>query len=81
MLRLVELVLFFAPFAVFLAWRFAATERGPSTGVLLGFGCALLMVVAALIWLSQDRALPPGADYAPARLVNGHVVSGHAEQP
>ena len=78
MLRLVELALFLTPFAAFIVWRFVALENGPSLRLLLGAGCVLLALAGALAWLSQDRALPPGATYAPARLEDGHIVSGHA---
>jgi hypothetical protein len=78
MLRLVELALFLAPFAVFALWRFAAFEGGPSVRVVVGAACVLAMLAGILIWLSQEDALPPGASYEPARLQDGKVVSGHA---
>jgi hypothetical protein len=78
MLRLVELTLFIAPFAVFALWRFAAFEGGPSVRVVFGAACVLAMLAGILIWLSQEDALPPGANYEPARLQDGKVVSGHA---
>jgi len=78
MLRLVELTLFIAPFAVFALWRFAAFEGGPSVRVVVGAACVLAMLAGILIWLSQEDALPPGANYEPARLQDGKVVSGHA---
>lgn len=78
MLRLVELALFLTPIAAFLAWRIAAAERGPSPRIVLGFGCLLLLLTGALIWLSEDRALPPGATYAPARMQDGRIIAGHA---
>jgi len=80
MLRLVELALFLAPFAAFAAWRFLATEGGPSTKLVVGTACVLALLAAALLWLSQDKALAPGADYQPARLEGGRVVSGHTDQ-
>jgi len=78
MLRLVELALFLAPFAIFAVWRFMATEGGPSVGLVIAAACTLLAMAGLLVWLSQKDALPPGADYEPARLENGKVVSGHA---
>jgi hypothetical protein len=78
MLRLVELALFLAPFVVFALWRFAAIEGGPSVRVVFGAACVLAMLAGILIWLSQEDALPPGANYEPARLQDGKVVSGHA---
>jgi hypothetical protein len=78
MLRLVELALFLAPFVVFALWRFAAFEGGPSVRLVVGAACVLAMLAGILIWLSQEEALPPGANYEPARLQDGKVVSGHA---
>ena len=78
MLRLVELALFLVPFVLFVLWRFMAIERGPSSRAVAIAACVLAVLAGALIWLSQEDALPPGATYEPARLQNGKVVSGHA---
>jgi hypothetical protein len=78
MLRLVELALFLAPFAMFAAWRVMAKDGPPSIPFLVSAAGVLAILAGALIWLSQDDALPPGATYEPARLEDGKVVSGHA---
>jgi hypothetical protein len=78
MLRLVELALFLAPFAIFIAWRWLAPGSGPSLWVMVGAVCVLAVLVGLLIWLSEDASLPPSADYVPAHLRDGHIVSGHA---
>jgi Family of unknown function (DUF6111) len=77
MLRLVEMALFVAPFAVFAIWRLVAVD-GPSIRLLLTAACLLAALAGVLIWLSQDEALPPGSTYVPARLQDGKVVAGHA---
>jgi hypothetical protein len=77
MLRLAELALFLTPFAVFIAWRFFATEHGPSKGLIIGAACFVALLAGTLIWLSEDRAMAPDTDYAPARYENGRIVSGH----
>jgi hypothetical protein len=38
----------------------------------------LVVLASALIWLSRENALPPGAGYEPPRLEDGKVVAGHA---
>ena len=81
MLRLVELALFLAPFAVFIVWRAVGKGSSPSLALVVSAGCVLLALAGALVWLSEDRALPPDAAYAPARLENGHIVAGHAAPP
>jgi len=78
MLRLVELGLFLAPFVLFIAWRLTATDTGPSLRLLVGAICVLIAVAGALVWLSEDAALPPGATYAPARFQDGRIIPGHA---
>ena len=78
MLRLVELALFLAPFVLFALWRFMAVEGGPSVRFVAVAACVIALLAGALIWLSQDEALPPGATYEPARLQDGKIVSGHA---
>ena len=77
MLRLVELALFLSPFLVFAAWRFFAIEAGPSILFVVGAACVVAIVAAALVWLGEDRAIPPNSAYAPARLENGHIIGGH----
>ncbi|HEY7576961.1 MAG TPA: DUF6111 family protein [Acetobacteraceae bacterium] len=81
MLRLAELALFLAPFVLFVVWRFMAAESGPPARVVAIAACVLALLAGALIWLSQDDALPPGATYEPARLQDGKIVSGHAAPP
>ena len=78
MLRFVELALFLAPFVAFAVWRFMAVEGGPPVSVVVGVACVLALLASALIWLSQENALPPGASYEPPRLEDGKMVAGHA---
>lgn len=78
MLRLIELALFLAPFVLFLLWRFLAIEGGPSVRAVAIAAGALAVLAGALIWLSQEDSLPPGATYQPARLQDGQIVSGRA---
>jgi Family of unknown function (DUF6111) len=78
MLRLAELALFLAPFVFFIVWRVMATDGGPSMRVLVGAACLLAVLTGVVVWLSRENALPPGADYAPAQMRDGQIVSGHA---
>ena len=41
-------------------------EGGPPVSVVVGVACVLAVLASALIWLSQENALPPGAGYEPA---------------
>ncbi len=78
MLRLVELALFLAPFAIFIVWRLVGTKGPPSVSMIVAVACVLAVLAGALIWLSRDEALAPGSVYEPARLEEGKVISGHA---
>ena len=78
MLRLAELALFLAPSSSSRSgacWRPMAVRRYVWSSVA---ACVLGLLAGILIWLSQDDALPPGANYVPAQLQDGQMVSGHA---
>jgi peptidoglycan/LPS O-acetylase OafA/YrhL len=77
-IRFVELALFVAPLAIFAVWRVMGTKGGPSRRLVVVSACLLAVAAGVLFWWSQEDALPPGATYAPARLQDGEVVSGHA---
>ena len=78
MLRISELALFASPFLLFAVWRLAAVYGLPSgTAVVVAAG-ALLVMLGTLLWFGEDRALPPGAAYVPARVEHGRIVPGHA---
>ena len=81
MLRLVELALFLSPFLTFAAWRFFATESGPSIRFVIGVACLVALLAVALVWLGEDRAISPDSAYAPARFEGGHVIAGHGVPP
>jgi Family of unknown function (DUF6111) len=53
-------------------------ERGPSIQLVAVTACVVVLLIGAMIWLSQEAALPPGTTYAPAQLENGRVIPGHA---
>jgi hypothetical protein len=78
MLRLVELVLFLAPFVIFALWRIVGTDGGPSVQVVVAAVLVLAVLAGSLFWLSVHHALPPGTAYQPARLEDGRIISGHA---
>ena len=77
MLRLVEILLFLLPFAVFAAWRVLAPAGGPSPRVLAVAVCAVLALITVLIWFSRYDTIPGGNSYVPAQLQGGRIVPGH----
>jgi hypothetical protein len=78
MLRLAEIATFLAPFVVFAAWRFSAMEGGPPAWMVAVAAGVLVVLLGSLVWLSQERTLPPSTQYEPAHLRDGQVTAGHA---
>lgn len=74
MLRLSELGLFLAPFALFAAWWLLGSRARWLAWTVLG-GIALVLV--ALVWLALATGLPRGGTYIPARLQGGRIIPGH----
>ena len=72
-------MLFLAPFAAIIAWRLTLGSGGPPRALLIGAACALAVLAAMLVWLSRERALPPGTTYVPAEVHDGRIVPGHAD--
>jgi hypothetical protein len=77
MLRLVEIILFVAPFVIFAAWRIAAPAGNPPTRVLAGTAIFLLLMFVALLWLRHEGSLPAGDTYVPSELQDGRIVPAH----
>jgi hypothetical protein len=75
MIRLLEVALFLAPFALFAAWRLLLPRAELSPRVLAVLAAVLLVVFAALVWFRQEDAEPAGAAYAPAELRDGRIVT------
>ncbi len=73
--------MFLAPFAAFVAWRLTLGSGGPPRPVLIAAACVVILLTAMLAWLSQQRAIAPGATYVPAQLRDGRIVRGHASPP
>jgi hypothetical protein len=75
MLRLAEVVLFLAPFGLFLAWWLAGARASPA--LVWVAGLLLIVVGGGVVWYGLDRSLPRDAAYVPARLEGGTIVPGH----
>jgi len=81
MLRLIEILLFLAPFIFFAAWRISATARGPSPRIVAASIVLLGVLLGALLWFQREGALPSGSTYVPATLHGGRVIQGHGAPP
>jgi hypothetical protein len=83
---LIELVLFFVPFA-FYALFLWVTKRGgvldranwPPTHLLYLVIAALLLVIASLIVLAEWGGEPPRSTYVPAHIEDGKFVPGQTK--
>ena len=74
MIRLAELLLLFAPLAVFVAWRVLAPGKVPSVAIILGMGAALAILALCMVWLRFQDASPRDAVYVPSHIENGRIV-------
>ena len=80
MLRLTEIGLFLLPFVVFgLCWWFGTLS--PSPRVLAAAFLCLVLFGGYLVWYGAANSFSPGADYVPARMIDGRIVAGHAAPP
>jgi hypothetical protein len=75
MIRLLEVVLFLAPFALFAAWRLLLPGTELSPRMIAVFAGFLLAVFVALVWLRWEDAEPAGAAYVPAELRDGRIIT------
>ncbi len=76
MIRLAEIGLFLAPFALYITWLIAGA-RTPRW-LVWGTVVSTLAMAAGTIWFGLIHALPPGTTYEPAHVVDGVIVPGHA---
>jgi hypothetical protein len=80
-MRLAEIALFAAPFAVFLLWRLLSPTGGPSRLLILCVTLGVAAMAGTLFFLRVEDTAPPGSDYIPARQVDGRIVPGHLVPP
>ena len=76
MLRLTEIGLFLVPFALYLTWLVAGA-RTPRWAVWATVVLTVAMA-AGTVWFGLINAIPPDSGYAPAEVIDGVIVPGHA---
>jgi Family of unknown function (DUF6111) len=74
MIRLTELLLLFAPLAVFVVWRVFMPGQVPSRGLILGLAVGLVLIFCGLMWSRFHDAEPPNSVYIPSHIENGRIV-------
>lgn len=72
--RLIEIVLFLAPFIGFATWRLLFPQPVPPVWLMAGLVVFVLLMFAALLWLRQMGAENANRPYIPAELHDGRAV-------
>lgn len=78
MIRIVEIILFLAPLAMFAAWRIFFPGVQLSRGMMAVIGAALILVFGSLVMLRLEDAEPANATYVPAALDGDRVTPPRA---
>jgi hypothetical protein len=72
--RIIEIVLFLAPFLTFAAWRLLFPSPTPPLWMLYSLGGFVALMLLALFWLRNIDAGDANDAYVPARIIDGQVV-------
>lgn len=73
--RLIEIVLFLAPFIGFATWRLLFPQPLPPVWLLAGCAGFAVLMFAALLWVRQMDAEDANRRYIPAELHDGRIVT------
>jgi len=79
--RIIEIVLFLAPFAAFVVWRACFRSVLVPLWVLASLGGLVLAMLVLLIWDHLQDAGDATQAYVPATLQSGRIVQGHPGAP
>ncbi len=72
--RIIEIVLFLAPFLTFAAWRLLFPSPAPPLWMMYGLAGFVALMLLALLWLRHIDAGDANQAYVPARIIDGTVV-------
>lgn len=73
--RLIEIVLFLAPFIGFATWRLLFPQPLPPVWLMAGCTAFAVLMFAALLWVRQMDAEDANRRYIPAELHGGRIVT------
>jgi hypothetical protein len=76
MSRVIEILLFLAPFLGFAVWRLWFPSPVPPLWLMYGLGGFVVVLLLALAWVWHLDAGDANQPYIPAEMRNGRVVSG-----
>jgi len=77
MVRVLQVLLFLAPFAAYAFWLTTSRDGGPRWSLVIAAGMALALLIAGLFWFAATDRLP-GDQYVPPHLRDGRVVPADA---
>jgi hypothetical protein len=81
MSRIIEIVLFLAPFLGFAVWRLWFPSPVPPLWLIYGLAGFVGLLLLALAWVWHLEAGDANQPYVPAELHDGRVVSGRPGTP
>ncbi len=74
MSRIIEIMLFLAPFFCFAAWRLLFPSPVPPLWLICGLTGFVVLMLFGLLWLRHIDSGDADQGYVPARLLDGRVV-------
>lgn len=81
MSRMIEIVLFLAPFLSFAAWRLLFPSPLPPLLLIYGLTGFVILMLLALIWSRHFDAGDAQEGYVPAQLIDGRVAPAQRGPP
>jgi hypothetical protein len=79
--RLIEIVLFLAPFVTVAVWRLWFPSPVPPAWLIYSLSAFVALMVAALLWVWAIEARDANQLYLPDELHNGRVIPGRPGAP
>jgi hypothetical protein len=79
--RIIEIVLFLAPFLSFAVWRLMFPSPLPPPWLVYGLGGFVILLLISLFWLRQMDAGDANQPYLPDVLQDGRVVPARPAAP
>ena len=74
--RIIEIVLFLAPFAAFALWRLCFRGLVLPLWFLIAVGCLVLVTLGGLLWTRHELSGDAQDRYRPATLQDDRIIPG-----
>ncbi len=79
--RIIEIVLFLAPFVGFAAWRLLAPSPVPPPWLTYGVPAVVILLLVTLLWVWHFDAIDASQPYVPDQLRNGRAMPASRAAP